>query len=248
MIGEIAARLSGGYMSGWTYPYSSGVLSTKGAIEIALGKKPLALEPEWNWSCAERAFISIPGRVFSVCGAEKARIMPFVKDVFMRIESGSTVKFPENNVTKCGNVISAAPQREDAVNSAENAARSILIRLEAPNDTTDAFLAVPPSGERAGFPPDAFTLDAGLLSLLSSLSSGGPGGEGLIPFPEFTCSGLRDFMGRGVEESLEAVRALTGMKLLIGNNENGLGRAFWRALVRGGYQGAVYYLDSLYNG
>ncbi|MFP4011158.1 MAG: ATP-grasp domain-containing protein, partial [Spirochaetaceae bacterium] len=25
MVGEVAARLSGGYMSGWTYPYSSGV-------------------------------------------------------------------------------------------------------------------------------------------------------------------------------------------------------------------------------
>jgi hypothetical protein len=24
-----------------------------------------------------------------------------------------------------------------------------------------------------------------------------------------------------------------------------LGRAFWRALIRGGYQGAVYYLDTL---
>ena len=29
MIGEIAARLSGGYMSGWTFPYSSDINLTK---------------------------------------------------------------------------------------------------------------------------------------------------------------------------------------------------------------------------
>ena len=40
MIGEIAARLSGGYMSGWTYPYSSGFEVTEAAIEIAMGLPP----------------------------------------------------------------------------------------------------------------------------------------------------------------------------------------------------------------
>jgi biotin carboxylase len=154
MIGEIAARLSGGYMSGWTYPYSSGVLPTKGAIEIALGNNPSEIKPEWNWTSAERAFISIPGKVQAVKGAEKAKAMPWIKDVFLRIRAGSAVIFPENNVSKCGNIISAAPNREDAVNSAEKAARSILIRLEAPNDDTAAFLAVKP-GETQ-FPPDAF--------------------------------------------------------------------------------------------
>ncbi|TFG65038.1 MAG: ATP-grasp domain-containing protein, partial [Spirochaetales bacterium] len=32
VIGEIAARLSGGYMSGWTYPYASGVPLTEAAL------------------------------------------------------------------------------------------------------------------------------------------------------------------------------------------------------------------------
>ncbi|MBQ2529991.1 MAG: ATP-grasp domain-containing protein, partial [Treponema sp.] len=40
MIGEIAARLSGGYMSGWTYPYASGLNLTREAMLIALGRKP----------------------------------------------------------------------------------------------------------------------------------------------------------------------------------------------------------------
>ena len=71
----------------------------------------------------------------------------------------------------------------------------------------------------------------------------------LFPFPEFTESGLRDYMGRGVEESLNAVRFLTGMELPVVKNPAAdapvLGLSFWQALIRGGYQGAVYYIDSL---
>ena len=260
MIGEIAARLSGGYMSGWTYPYSSGVLPTRGAIEIALGKKPGRVNPEWNWTSAERAFISIPGKVIAIDGLEKAKAMPYIKNVFMRIRPGSAVSFPENNVTKCGNIISAAAEREEAVNAAENAARSILMRLEFPNEATTAFLSqvcgpLPPG--KTAFPPDAFSLDSGLFGLLSALPETG-GEEGglfcplIVPFPEFTGSGLRDYMGRSAEESLEAVRFLTNLELPVGNsagkpaeNASVLGRPFWKALIRGGYQGAVYYIDSL---
>jgi len=258
MIGEIAARLSGGYMSGWTYPYSSGVLPTRGAIEIALGKKPSRTRPEWNWVSAERAFISIPGRVRSIEGVERARVMPWVRDVFTRIKPGSRVIFPENNVTKCGNVISAAASRQEAIDSAENAARSILIRLETPDEATDAFLGrfnesqfhESRSGERTLFPPDAFTVDSRLLSHLSAMPDT-KGISHLFPFPEFTESGLRDYVGRSVKECIDAVRTLTGMDLPIGGNSGGeagfLGRSFWRALIRGGYQGAVYYIDSLRN-
>jgi len=267
MIGEIAARLSGGYMSGWTFPYSSGVLPTRGAIEIAIGKKPVSLENKWNWTSAERAFISIPGEVLSVRGIETAKVMPWVRDVFTRVKSGSTVVFPENNVTKCGNIISAAPDRETAVKAAENAARSVLIRLKAPNEKTSAFLAVPstvpPSGKPA-FPPDAFAVSGELLSLLAALPETACAGADfptenepvLLPFPEFTGSGLLDYMGRDIEESLGAIRALTGFDLPFAPkkslSEGGaapvLGRSFWQALIRGGYQGATYYIDSILKG
>jgi biotin carboxylase len=259
MIGEIAARLSGGFMSGWTFPYSSGVLPTKGAIEIAMGKKPGGLENKWNWTSAERAFISIPGRVLSIGGIETAKVMPYVRDVFSRVKRGMTVTFPENNVTKCGNIISAAPDRETAVKAAENAARSVLIRLQAPNEETAAFLAVLPS-EKPVFPPDAFAVSKGILSLLVNLpeTADFPAKRDpvLLPFPEFVESGLFDYMGRTVKESLDAVRLLTGLNLPLASKESlsvgatapVLGRSFWKALIRGGYQGAVYYIDSITKG
>ena len=74
----------------------------------------------------------------------------------------------------------------------------------------------------------------------------------LYPFPAFIKSGLKDYVGRSVQESLEAVRSLTGLSLpefTVENTESSdnkgryLGKGFWAALARGGYQGAVYYID-----
>ena len=256
MIGEIAARLSGGYMSGWTYPYASGVEPIRAAILAAMGRKPDNLVPLKTWTCAERAFISIPGTVKSISGTETARGMPHIRDLFFRVGAGDKVGFPQNNVSKCGNVISAAPDHRTAVEAAENAVRSILIRLAPDNAETSAFLAA--AGE--SFPPDAFQLSAELRVSLEklpdpSLSSPVPGPQSLVPllpFPAFTGSGLRDYVGRTVAESLLIIRELTGFSLpeistetLKSSDNIGsfLGRSFWTAFVRGGYQGAVYYID-----
>ncbi|MDR1029376.1 MAG: ATP-grasp domain-containing protein [Treponema sp.] len=261
MIGEIAARLSGGYMSGWTYPYSSGVEVTRGAILVALGKAPQGLKPIRHWTSAERAFISIPGKVKAIQGIEAAQSLTYVTDLFLRIEPGTRVQFPENNVSKCGNIISAAPTREAAVNAAEQAARLILIRLEAPNNETEHFLASAAGAEP--FPPAAFSLPESLRSLLAAFPE--PEQTGLdvetasaqkpqvvlLPFQPLIESGLQDYTGRTVLESLEAVRAITGFPLPLGElGETGektvvLGRCFWAALIRGGYQGAVYIVDTL---
>jgi biotin carboxylase len=269
MIGEVAARLSGGYMSGWTYPYASGVEPIRAAIQMALGRKPEGLAPSRSWTCAERAFISIPGRVRSIQGLEEAKALQGVRDLFLRAEPGKEVRFPENNVTKCGNILAVAPGREEAVRAAEEAVRAVLIRLEAPHAGTGAFLAG--SGVKAtgaAFPPDAFALSPQLRDALERLPDPVPAGSGdvgnsnagngdaetgdisLLPFPPFLASALGDYAGRSVAESLDAVRRLTGLALPLADRQDTagkaiVGRAFWKALVRGGYQGAVYFLDNL---
>ncbi|GHV80201.1 hypothetical protein AGMMS49944_19920 [Spirochaetia bacterium] len=265
MIGEIAARLSGGYMSGWTYPYASGVEVTRGAILAALGR-PWSPGPDLHRTGAERAFISIPGRVLSIHGLEKARSTEYVKDIFLRIAEGSPVSFPENNVGKCGNIISAAPSRKAAMDAASSAARSVLIRLEPNRPETDTFLAIGPTASQI-FPPCAYTLGSELHGLLEALpdppTASGASPIGILPFPDFTQSGLRDYAGRTPAESLEAIRIITGLLLPI--IEQGpivskgpvrspefqglvLGRRFWQALVRGGYQGAAYFIDTILSG
>jgi len=261
MIGEIAARLSGGYMSGWTYPYSSGVLPIKAAILAAMGKPPVDLIPKKHWTCAERAFISIPGKVKEIIKNDECRMANggenFVNNFFLRVKEGDTVSFPENNVTKCGNFIASASDREDAINAAESAARSVLIRLETKNNETRKFLAdIDSAKDKFTFPPNAFELTEELLIALNNLPETTPHStfhiphsSFLIPFPAFESSNLKDYMGRTVQEALEAVRQLTGFLLPItaenAENVTRLGRSFWAALIRGSYQGAVYYIDSL---
>ena len=257
MIGEIAARLSGGYMSGWTYPYSSGANPARGAICAALGRKPQGLNPTQKWTSAERAFISIPGIVQSLSGLEEARAVPGIKDLFLLAKPGSPVSFPQNNVSKAGNVISAAPGREEAIQAAEEAAQKVLIRLICPNADTEAFLA-PGSGTAAIpiFPPPAYNADSSLLEQLNHIHPDTISVAGciyelkelnIIPFPAFLQSDLSDYIGRSPKESLELVRKLSGLALPLKTSAGPvLGREFWSALVRGGYQGAVYHIDSLF--
>ena len=66
MVGEIAARLSGGFMSAYTYPLSTGVNLIKNAIEIALGNPPSDLKPKWNKVSVEKAFLPGTGIIESI--------------------------------------------------------------------------------------------------------------------------------------------------------------------------------------
>ncbi|MCL2271266.1 MAG: ATP-grasp domain-containing protein [Treponema sp.] len=266
MIGEIAARLSGGYMSGWTYPYSSGAFPVKGAILAAMGRPPEGLVPLKTWTCAERAFISIPGTVKALYNTDETQKEIFINNIFFRIEEGSKVSFPENNVTKCGNVIASAQERENAINAAETAARSILIRLDPSDKETEKFLLnnacnnpTAPQFENNKFPPDAFTLSNELKKALNQIPESkisdphlSAANCRLISFPAFETSGICDYMGRTVKEALNAVRQITGLPLseTVGDQKENaenimLGRSFWAALIRGSYQGAVFYIDNL---
>jgi biotin carboxylase len=208
MIGEIAARLSGGYMSGWTYPYSSGFEVTRAAIEIAMGRAPDIPPERRDWGSAERAVISIPGTVREVLGVEEAARMPDIEHVFMRVSPGSKVTFPRNNVEKCGNVISRSRYQWDAAEAAQKAAHAILIRLEPGNLETEAFLAQP---LETPFPPSAIRTY--------------PDGE------------WHDYTGRKEHEIMSIIHALTGMRMMYAPDLE-------KALFRGGYQGAVYYMDT----
>ncbi|MDR0527838.1 MAG: ATP-grasp domain-containing protein [Spirochaetaceae bacterium] len=222
MIGEIAARLSGGYMSGWTYPYSSGAEPVRGALCIAAGEAPFGITPVKNWTSAERAFISIPGVISAIHGIEEAKKIPYVKDVFLRVKPGDTVDFPQNNVSKCGNVISAAPEREQAIKAAEAALRCIVIELEANNPATDAFLDSP---LETAFPPSVFYNYESMAAF-----------KQLNKAEDYAGSGV-DYTGRSKEETLLLVKKLFGKAPPCSDEFN-------RAFLRGGYQGALYYLKT----
>jgi len=220
VVGEIAARLSGGYMSGWTFPLSSGVEVTEAALRIAVGLPPGDLSPRRAWVSAERAFISIPGRVAALEGLEEARELPRVRELFLRAAVGQEVALPVDNLGKCGNVISAAPSRREAVEAAEAAARRVLVRLEPANERTEAYLAGRLQGEFRAFG--------------GAIAEGLPGARG-------DTGEARDWHGCTLREAAARVAELTGERA----EEVVPAAILRRALERGSVQAGVYVIDSL---
>jgi biotin carboxylase len=249
MVGEIAARLSGGYMSGWTFPYASGVEVTEAALKIAVGLPPGDLAPRRHAWCAERALISIPGVVENVSGHEEARELRGVKDVFIRVEPGHEVVFPANNVQKCGSVIAVGRRRDAALASAERALSVIDIRLVPMQERTtryifaesgnDAFAAVRSSTRDAIAAMPPFTGDPRLLET---------GSLRVVWLDGVGSDGARDWYGVGLEAAAERVMREPGMAGHAGAPGSGSGFAlaglFWRALLRGSSQAAIYLVRS----
>ncbi len=248
-IGEIAARLSGGYMSGWTYPYASGINLTEQALLIAMGEKPSialtgkSIEPAKT--SAERAWISIPGIVQSVIGLEDAEKAPYVKDVFPRVKEGDAVSFPVNNVEKCGNVLSCAREHERAVESAEKAVQSIILRLKGNVKETENFLEQDLHTE---FPPSAFCIPAKEAETLISLSRGKTisikeiADQNISVLPP-VLKDMQDWNHKSAELTLMQFLSLCANEELCFSKT--LDAAlFWKYFLRGGLQGILYLFDS----
>jgi biotin carboxylase len=263
VVGEIAARLSGGYMSGWTYPYASGIDVTREALLLCVGlsldrgsarDSGSGIAADRGWVSAERAFISIPGKVASVEGCVEAERMLYIKQLFLRVSPGDYVAFPSNNVEKCGNVISQAPTREAAVAAAESAARSLHIRLAPAERVTEAFLESGGQAAAAAWPPLAFTAEGAAARELADMpeygEDTGPDSRPVAPFALAQSVGGLDWSGRGYAESARLAFALGGASLAEAQTADGsassrlLAGRFWRALARGGFQAALYVLDT----
>lgn len=114
MIGELAARLSGGFMSAYTYPLSSGVDLMKAVIEVALDQEPSNLEPVMNMTAIERAIITKPGIVKKITGLEEALKIPGIKEIFINVKPGDRVSPPRSNVDKAGHIIAVGRNAAEA--------------------------------------------------------------------------------------------------------------------------------------
>ncbi len=113
-VGEIAARLSGGFMSAYTYPYHSGVNLIRNAIDICLGMPPTNLVPTRNFVSIEKAIVPASGVIREFKGFKEALQIPGVMNIFIHKEIGDEVTQPRSNVEKTGNVIIVKETREEA--------------------------------------------------------------------------------------------------------------------------------------
>ena len=267
MIGEIAARLSGGYMSGWTYPYASDLNLTEQGILIATGNvpeklissaKPVEYTPSelcknlaapyelFEVPCvrtsAERAWMSIPGTVEYIENitefTDKA-----VFDVLPRatVSIGCKVNFPRNNVEKCGNIIAVSHDRNMAIKAAEDAVSNVFITLKPATKETDDYLNCVTQSDEENFPPDAFgKLNESQLAQL----------EGVIAADTPVSAALPDFLNTDEYKELTdwnfntISQTLNKFDILRAKHPELNKKDFFKALMRGGIQGAVYYSDT----
>ncbi|MCX8029195.1 MAG: alpha-hydroxy-acid oxidizing protein [Brevinematales bacterium] len=126
-VGEIASRLSGGFMSTHTFPYSTGVNLMRNILLIHLGKEPEIGNYEYKLVAIERAIIPYKGVVKSIKGINLAKSIDGVKDIIIKVKEGDEIVDPKNNLDKAGNVIAVGKTKEEAIRNVNKALRSIKI-------------------------------------------------------------------------------------------------------------------------
>jgi biotin carboxylase len=249
-IGEIAARLSGGFMSGWTYPLSSGVEVTAAALNIAVGLPANVPDESRSLTSAERGIISIPGKIASLEGIERAKSSSFIKEVFIHRQIGDSLRFPRNNVEKAGSVIALSESRERAEQEAALSSGSILIRLEPGRGETGSFLF----GHREEWIPQAFPLtieeNRRYLRSLPEIICWEKGNRELSAplLPALSMEEGLDWHGLSFQQALDRVVEVTGLHLLPSSrfpSGTVIASLFWDAFVTGGFQGALWIVDTV---
>ncbi len=125
-IGEIASRLSGGYMSAYTYPYYSGVNLMKAILQVTFGIKPTDLEVKKNQVAMDLGIIGNGGTIKKIHGINKISKIKGVKNIFLNVKVGETIKIPKNNLMKAVNVLIVADNHEKIL-KLEKKIRSLVV-------------------------------------------------------------------------------------------------------------------------
>ena len=129
-VGEIAARLSGGFMSSHTYPLHSGVNLLKGAIQIALGEEPRELTPPRNKVAIERGILTDPGKILVLEGKEDMESVDGIEYVHFSRKPGDIMLNPTSNLDKVGHIVALGDSLADAENSAERAREKLRLLVD----------------------------------------------------------------------------------------------------------------------
>jgi biotin carboxylase len=127
---EVAARLSGGWMSTDQVPLGSGVDLIGSAIRLALGEQVPAedLRPRWHRGVAIRYFFPPPGRVTAIDGAEAFTGVPWVHRLGFFVRRDEIVQPVTDHTRRAGFVITTGATREEAVARACSVVDAIAIR------------------------------------------------------------------------------------------------------------------------
>lgn len=129
-VGEITARLSGGFMSSHTFPLHSGINLHKAAIQIALGDEPSSLEPTRNLVAIERGILSSPGKILELNGVAEMSQVKGIEHIFFTKKTGEIIQEATSNLDKVGHVIALASTLEEAESAAQECLRRVQITVD----------------------------------------------------------------------------------------------------------------------
>ena len=127
---EIAARLSGGWMSSDQVPLGTGADLIEASIRLALGEQVPAADilPRWHRGVAIRYFFPTPGRVTAIEGADAFAGVPWVHRLGFFVAVGETVQPITDHTKRAGFVITTGATRDEAVARAQAVVNAIQIR------------------------------------------------------------------------------------------------------------------------
>lgn len=133
---EIAARLSGGFMSSHTFPFATGIPLHEYMVRTALGEIIPELTPTKNLTSIERAIILPPGKVTSISIPDDILEQEYISHFSVKAQVGDIIHSPKNNLDKQGNIIATAPTRELALRAINKTLATIKIEVEDTQDYT----------------------------------------------------------------------------------------------------------------
>jgi len=134
---EIAARLSGGFMSTHTFPFATGIPLQEYMVKLALGELIENITPNKNLVSIERSIIVKPGVITHIDIPKNISEYPYITYFSFQSKIGDHIISPKNNLDKSGHIIATAPTREEAIYAINNALYNIKIQSTAEESIQD---------------------------------------------------------------------------------------------------------------
>ncbi|MBN1492682.1 MAG: ATP-grasp domain-containing protein [Candidatus Omnitrophica bacterium] len=131
-IGEITARLSGGFHSQFTEYLATGMNSTRAAVQLAIGERldHFLITPKWDRVAIERAVVTRPGRIDSIEGVDEALTIPGIERIILNLREGDIVYPLRSNLGKVANIIATGNDREEAEAAVSRAIMQLRINIQ----------------------------------------------------------------------------------------------------------------------
>lgn len=132
IIGEMAARLSGGFHSQMTEGLSTGKNSIKATLDLCLGRKlnPSDLKAKFQRGACERSIYPKPGTIKSIKFLKEARHKKGIAQIHLNIKVGDIQKNITSNIGKAGHIIGYGNCRITAMKNVLAAKKTIKIETK----------------------------------------------------------------------------------------------------------------------